>query len=161
MAPVHLAAHESLVMSWWMSAGEVEGGLAAALGGPPGFPAKGHAPYPGGMAYIFGYNVTVGLAEVASRVGLVDAAPEDMIVGLWVGALGHSGSRVARVHTPCFHNVATRVYKPESVLRVASRHWLAAPCTPQSLLMHYMTPELWNAVDAEGNLHCGSVECGS
>lgn len=163
VAPAHVAPAQrgALAMSWWMTAGSLQWSppLGDAIGGPPGFPATGHYPYPGGLAFVFGYNVTAALANVHARVGLVDSAPEDLIVGSWLAPLGHA--RVDRVHTPCFHNVATRVVKPESLLGLGSRHWLAAPCTPQSLVMHYMTPELWDAVEENGNLHCGSTECGT
>jgi len=163
VAPAHVAPARrgSLVLSWWMTAGGLQWSpeLGGAIGGPPGFPALGHYPYPGGLAFIFGYNATAALAAVWARVGLVDSAPEDLIVGAWLAPLGHA--RVDRVHTPCFHNVATRVVQPDALLGLASRHWLAAPCTPQSLVMHYMTPELWAAVEGNGNLHCGSTVCGS
>jgi len=171
VAPRH-AAGSNLVFAWWMAGGEVRdtpgaaaaggggaggGALAAALGGPPGFPLRHHAPYPGGMAYVLGENVTAALAAAADRVGLLDAAPEDLVVGLWLAGLGRA--RVARVHSPCFHNAATRVPSAHSLLGFPTRHWLAAECTPASLLVHYMTPELWDAVRDDGTLECGSTSC--
>ena len=78
----HVRARENLVFAYWVQGNRLgDGPLQSALGGPPGLPLLSHGPYPGGMAYILGYNVTAGLAAVADRVGLVDAAPEDVIVG--------------------------------------------------------------------------------
>jgi hypothetical protein len=76
---------------------------------------------------------------------------------MWVATLGHA--RVTRVHSPCFHNVAVPVPNEASWLGVAKRHWLAAECTSSSLLVHYMTPELWAAIDANDNLECGNTRC--
>jgi hypothetical protein len=78
----HVRARENLVFAYWVQGNRLgDGPLQASLGGPPGLPLTSHGPYPGGMAYILGYNITAGLAAVADRVGLVDAAPEDVIVG--------------------------------------------------------------------------------
>ena len=51
-----------------------------------------------------------------------------------------------RVHTPCFHNAATWAPAPQWPAGRAKR-WRSAPCTPSSLLVHYMTPELWAAIE--------------
>ena len=131
--------------------------LKEGTGGPPGFPNPHSLPYPGGMGYVFGYNATAALAAVAERVGLLDAAPEDLVVGFWLAALGHD--RVQRVHSPCFHNTALPLSVPSWLTGLREHHFWAAPCTASSLLVHYMTPELWEAIDDRGLLACGTSLC--
>jgi hypothetical protein len=104
VAPRHLLAGEELAMGSWLLENEHGPARAAELGGPPGFPAPRSLPYPGGMGYVFSYNVTAALAAAHARVGLADGYAEDVLVGLWLAARGRGSLR--RIHTPCFHNRA-------------------------------------------------------
>ena len=86
------------------------------------------------------------IANADERVGLVDGWPEDGVVGMWL-----QGLSADFVHTPCFHNHAL----PNGE---GGRYMLHAPCTPSSLLVHYMTPALWERIDARtGLLECGTA----
>ena len=164
VAPHHLAAGEELAMGSWLL--ENEHGVperTAALGGPPGFRASHSLPYLGGMGYVMSYNVTSALAAVALTpgVGLVDAAAEDVMTGLWIAALGRD--RLRRVHSPCFHNSAEWAADPTSPAG-RSQHNLPAACTPSSLLVHYMNypTRLWDRIGEDGTLRdCGDAEAES
>lgn len=106
--------------------------------------------------YIFGYNTSVALAAVHTAVGLLDGWPEDGVAGMWL-----SGLAVERVHTTCFHNHAESVEVGDSLFSffpLRYQHWRAQPCTPSSLLIHYMTPMLWDRVDETGLLTCGELD---
>jgi hypothetical protein len=92
---------------------------------------------------------------VARRVGLADAYAEDVMVGVWLAALGRD--RVRRVHTPCFHNSAEWAPDPASPAG-RSQHNLPAACTDSSLLVHYMNApaRLWDRIGDDGVLRdCG------
>jgi len=160
------------------------GGPEADARGAPAFRLSRAPPYLGGLGYVLSYNVTLAIVELAARVGAVDAYAEDVMTGLWLAGFAHAppprapadapapgpggappppqraapGRGLTRVHTPCFHNHAEPVPAPARPAGWA-RLWLAAPCTPSSLLVHYMTDALWAraAADAGGD---GAIECG-
>jgi len=158
VAPRHLLAGEELAMGSWLLENEHAPARAAALGGPPGFPAPRSLPYPGGMGYVFSYNVSAALAAAHARVGLADAYAEDVMVGLWLAALGRRSLR--RVHSPCFHNSAEWTADAASPAG-RSQHNLPAACTPSSLLVHYMNfpVRLWDRIGEDGVLRdCGDNE---
>ena len=153
----HVAAGDNLALAYWMQSIPQSPYPAQAdmYGGPPGFPLARLLPYPGGMGYVFSYNITAGFAELSTRVGLADGVAEDQMAGFWVAALGRQ--RVTRVHTPCFHNHAEWVPAPLKPAGFA-KYLIAGECTPSSLLVHYMTPELWGRVGGDGVLRgCGSL----
>ena len=87
--------------------------------------------YPMGMGYVLGGNVTRALARLQDDLGLLDGYPEDAVVGMWLSGLSHD--TVTRVHSPCFIND-----------RVDSG------CSDDAVLVHYMTPEKWARIDAQG-----------
>ena len=84
-----------------------------------------------GMGYVMGGNVSRALAQLHKDLGLLDGYPEDAVVGMWLTGLSHD--TVSRVHSPCFIND-----------RVDSG------CSDDALLVHYMTPEKWAMIDAQG-----------
>jgi len=131
--------------------------------------ARAFAAYPSGMGYVFGHALARALADADARVGLVDGYPEDGVVGLWL-----SGLRAPLVDSPCFHDTALLPdaherdwsnlrsplfgWSPRPPWQPPPRRFNAAPCSPDSLLVHYMTPALWAAVDERGELGaCGAM----
>lgn len=157
VAPAHLRARQNLAFSFWMPGGvHTAPAVQAVSSGPPGFPAACWLPYAGGIGYVFSYNITRALGGAATLVGLADAAAEDVMTGYWLAALAPS-PRIARVHSPCVHNHAEWVAMPAHVAGRA-KYWLAAPCTPSSLMVHYMTPALWARVTDAGDLECGELD---
>ena len=87
--------------------------------------------YPKGMGYVLGGNITHALAKLEVDLGLVDGYPEDAVVGLWLCGLSHD--RVLRVNSPCFINDGHD-----------------SGCSDDAIMVHYMTPETWAMIDAEG-----------
>jgi len=153
----HLAQASNLALAFWMPGGLIDNPEEQAeRGGPPGFASRSYPPYLGGMGYVLSYNLSVALATAATRVGLRDAAAEDAMTGIWLFAF--SRKRLARVHTPCFHNHAEWVPAPPGRSAPVAKLWAAQDCTATSLLVHYMTPTLWARVGQDGVLRdCGSM----
>ena len=153
----HLAEASNLALAFWMPGGLIGAPEEQAeRGGPPGFASRSYPPYLGGMGYVLSYNLTVALATAAARVGLRDAAAEDSMTGFWLFAF--SRRRLARVHTPCFHNHAEWVPAPPGRAAPVAKQWAAQECSAASLLVHYMTPALWARVAQDGVLRdCGSM----
>jgi hypothetical protein len=127
--------------------------------------------YPNGMGYVLGHRVARALAAADAALGLADGFPEDGVAGLWLAGLD-----VARVDSPCFHDTALLPgdgerdwsnlrsalpglrWSPRAPWQPPPRRYNAAPCSAHSLLIHYMTPELWDAVDDRGVLaDCGAM----
>ena len=153
----HLAEVSNLALAFWMPGGMIgPPEEQAERGGPTGFPSRSYPPYLGGMGYVLSYNLTVVLATAATRVGLRDAAAEDSMTGFWL--FPFSRKRLARVHTPCFHNHAEWVPAPPSRAAPVAKLWAAQECSDSSLLIHYMTPALWKIIGEDGALrNCGSM----
>jgi Galactosyltransferase len=116
--------------------------------------------YAGGMTYIFGHKLVHTLVRNDEEIGLLDGWPEDGMTGFWL-----AGLKYERVNSPCFHNNALPVATPKDAFLVRPGRvfyeYLAAPCSPESLVVHYMTPALWSTIDSRGLLHCGSMPEGS
>lgn len=128
------------------------------------------AAYPSGMGYIFSARLVRALVAVDEQVGLIDGYPEDGVAGLWM-----SGLNVARVDSPCLHDTALLPEAGErdwSNLRMSwgggftprmpweppARRFNAGPCSEDSILVHYMTQDLWDAIGEDGVLRaCGSM----
>ena len=156
VAPWHALRGENLALGRWLPAGSTGEKAAVWMGGPPGYELRGHGPYLGGMGYVLSANVTLALAQTQALTGLLDGAPEDLLTGSWLQPMSHA--RFARVDSPCFHNAATPQPADKAFFAsTRSRHWGAAACTPSTLLVHYMTPELWQSIDEDGLLECGNT----
>ncbi len=153
----HLAEASNLALAFWMPGGTI--GLPEERferGGPAGFASQSYPPYMGGMGYVLSYNLSVALATAAARVGLRDAAAEDSMTGFWLFPFARK--RLARVHTPCFHNHAEWVPAPPGRAAPVAKQWAAQECSASSLLVHYMTPALWSRIGQDGVLRdCGSM----
>ena len=136
----HVGRGGRLVLAFFMNGNDSGPDMAAK------YRSKALPTYPGGMGFVLGYNVSAALAAVETLVGLPDGWPEDGVVGMWL-----QGFSADFVHTPCFHNHALPIDE-------GGRYMLHAPCTPSSLLVHYMTPALWERIDARtGLLECGTA----
>ena len=149
IAPRHIG--DPLVLSYYMNSSRVPEQYPHLV---EGYKISAWPSYPGGMGYVFGYKVAAALADMErGPVGLKDGWPEDGVVGMWL-----LGLKYTRVHTPCFHNHAERIHQEENLDNFPRKqHFLAAPCTPNSLLIHYMTPALWGRIDDRGQLRCGQM----
>lgn len=164
IAPTHMMdQYEKTVFARFVPGGPLASPLRVAYG------TNALASYPAGSGYIIGVSVARALADTDARIGLVDGWPEDGVAGLWL-----SGLNVQRIDSPCFHDTALLPNAEErdwSNLRGSAlfggwglrmpwesppRRFNAGPCNADSLLVHYMTPTLWDAVDENGVLN----ECG-
>jgi hypothetical protein len=163
IAPTHMEQYEKTVFARFVPGGPLAPALSVAYG------ISALPRYPAGSGYIIGVSVARALAETDARIGLVDGWPEDGVAGLWL-----SGLNLERIDSPCFHDTALLPDADErdwSNLRGSAilggwglrmpwepppRRFNAGPCNGDSLLVHYMTPQLWEAIDANGVLN----ECG-
>lgn len=95
--------------------------------------------YASGMGYVLSYHVARYIAEASRILEFRTGFPEDTIVALWI--LGTTTKRhdVLEFHTP------------------PSERFLGRACDEESLLVHYMTAELWKAIDKAGVPHCGAA----
>ena len=92
--------------------------------------------YASGMGYVLSAPVTRYIAEASRILEFRTGFPEDAIVALWT-----LGTTTRRHDVPEFHNPPDDPY-------------LARACDAESLLVHYMTPERWKAVDDKGVPWC-------
>jgi hypothetical protein len=95
-----------------------------------------YPPYASGMGYIFSFGVAAYIATASRLVKFRTGYPEDAVVGLWL-----AGIQLTRFHTLEFHNAPGAQYGSKE-------------CSTSSILIHYMTEDLWNAIDDEGICHC-------
>ena len=95
-----------------------------------------YPPYAGGMGYVFSKDVVRYLAEASKMFPLHTGYPEDAVVGLWL-----VGTQTVRYHMPEFHDR----------LGVGGNQ---RGCDNESVLIHYMTPEMWDAINAAGMVSC-------
>jgi hypothetical protein len=96
-----------------------------------------YPPYASGMGYVLSSQVVRYIAEASQILEFRTGFPEDAIVALWI-----LGTTTRRHDVPEFHN-------PPSLTYIARR------CDNESLLVHYMTPEWWKAIDDAGVPYCG------
>lgn len=127
--------------------------------------------YPAGSGYVLGADIVRALASTDAAVGLIDGWPEDGVAGLWLSGLAYE-----RVDSPCLHDTAllpgederdwsnlrggaivdSRGFTLRMPWELPPRRFNAGPCTADSILVHYMTQELWGMIGANGVLE----ECG-
>jgi hypothetical protein len=98
-----------------------------------------YSPYASGMGYVLSSQVVRYIAEASRILEFRTGFPEDAIVALWI-----LGTTTRRHDVPEFHN-------PPSLTYIARR------CDNESLLVHYMTPEWWKAIDDAGVRVCLTV----
>lgn len=96
-----------------------------------------YPPYASGMGYVLSFPVVRFIAEASRILEFRTGFPEDAIVSLWL-----IGTTTRRHDVFEFHN------PPEG------EPLLARACDKESLLVHYMTPERWKAIDDAGVPHC-------
>jgi hypothetical protein len=96
-----------------------------------------YPPYTNGMGYVFSYDVAKYIAVASTLTRFRTGYPEVAVVGLWL-----VGINLVRYLTLDFHNP------------LGAQH-MAKECTNDSILIHYMTAKLWDAIDSNGLLHCG------
>lgn len=164
ISPAHTGNFLRTVFARFVPGGELTPALRAA------YATNALAGYPAGSGYVLGAGVARALAEVDTRLGLIDGWPEDGVAGLWL-----SGLSIERVDSPCFHDTALLPsaeerdwshlrgvgfflggWSPRMPWEPPPRRFNAGPCGDDSLLVHYMTPTLWASIDKKGVLN----ECG-
>ena len=98
---------------------------------------KTYPPYASGMGYIFSEEAAYYIGKASQLIEFRTGYPEDAVVALWL-----IGTRTLRIHSANFHNhLGGGPYKTKN-------------CTSDSILIHYMNPSLWNAIDEKGELLC-------
>jgi hypothetical protein len=127
--------------------------------------------YPAGSGYVLGADIVRALVSTDAAVGLIDGWPEDGVAGLWLSGLAYE-----RVDSPCLHDTAllpgederdwsnlrggalvdSRGFTLRMPWELPPRRFNAGPCSADSILVHYMTEDLWKLIDANGVLN----ECG-
>lgn len=89
--------------------------------------------YAAGMGWVITYDMAEYIARYAHL--LIDGAPEDAMVGLWL-----VGMKVQRIENPHFHNVQGKdAY---------------APCGEEDVLLHKMSISHWDQIDVRGIMAC-------
>lgn len=95
--------------------------------------------YASGMGNVLSAPVARYIAEASRILEFWTGFPEDAIVALWILATTTRRHDVLEFHTP------------------QNERLLGRACDEESLLVHYMTPELWKAIDDAGVPHCGAA----
>ena len=99
-------------------------------------------PYPSGMGIIYSSDVAEHVARLMDGpLPLRTIWPHDAMSALWL-----AGVDVELRDDYRFHDLV-------------GRGTVQGNCTDESLMIHYMTPEMWASVDACGCLACGTGVC--
>lgn len=96
---------------------------------------KKYPPYASGMGYVFSHEAAQYIGEASRITEFRTGYPEDAVVGLWL-----IGTVTIRLHSDRFHNLPDQLG--------------GNTCNSDSILIHYMTPALWDAIDNQGKLSC-------
>jgi hypothetical protein len=98
-----------------------------------------YLPYATGTAYVLSADVARWVAHSSLPFRFI--FPEDAVVGLWIAGLDITAREDKRFH---------------------DRHGRGGHqgmCGADSIMIHYMTPVLWAAIDRCGCLACGTGRC--
>jgi hypothetical protein len=98
---------------------------------------KTYPPYASGMGYIFSKETAQYIGEASKLIAFRTGYPEDAVVTLWL-----LGTQTVRVHSDNFHN------------HPGGGPYNMNDCTPDSIVVHYMTPTLWESIDDQGVILC-------
>jgi len=97
-----------------------------------------------GMGYVLSQNVAEFVANLSPQL-LQKSAPEDAVLSSWILPL-----HIKYIHDTAFHNVAK--VKGFSLNNYEPHAW--KKCTPSDILLHYVTPPMYNQIGRSGVMKC-------